>query len=125
MTVNRVRRDPDADSHAAASLRLAWWSLLGFVATFFLAFGIGEGLATLLGRPSGGSEPVEWWVMVAAAGPALLVFVLPAVLAVHFGRRAMRLGDPRGRYPIVVALVVAGGFVLLNLVSGVAVLLSG
>jgi hypothetical protein len=121
MTATRVR----LETEAATSLQRAWWSLLGFVATFFLAFGIGEGLASALGHPSGGSEPAEWWVMVAAAGPALLVFVLPAVLAVHFGRRAMRLGDPRGRYPIVVALVVAGGFVLLNLVSAVAVLVLG
>ena len=120
MTTTRVRLDP-----AATSLRRAWWSLLGFVVSFPLAFAVGEGLASALGHPSGGDQPAELWVMVAAAGPALLVFVLPAVLVVHYGRRAMRLGDPRGRYPIVVALVVGGGFLLLNLVSGVAVLLAG
>jgi hypothetical protein len=117
----RVRRDPEA----ATSLRRAWWSLLGFVVSFFLAFAIGEGLASALGHPTGSSEQAEWWVMVLAAGPALLVFVLPAVLAVHYGRRAMRLGEPRGRYPIVVALVGGGGFVLLNLLSGILVLLAG
>jgi hypothetical protein len=104
-----VRTGPDA----RRSLSRAWWSLLGFV----------EGIASALGHPSGGSEAAEWWVMVLAAGPALVVFVLPAVLAVHYGRRAMRLGEPRGRYPVVVAVVVAGGFVLLNLVSAVGVLL--
>jgi hypothetical protein len=45
------------------------------------------------------------------------------VLAVHYGRRAMRLGEPRGRYPVVAAVLLAGGFVLLNLVSAVGVLL--
>lgn len=114
-----VRTGPDA----RRSLSRAWWSLLGFVATFPLAFGIGEGIASALGHPSGGSEAAEWWVMVLAAVPALVVFVLPAVLAVHYGRRAMRLGEPRGRYPMVVAVVVAGGFVLLNLVSAIGVLL--
>ena len=114
-----VRTGPDART----SLSRAWWSLLGFVATFFLAFGIGEGIASALGHQSGGSETAEWWVMVLAAGPALVVFVLPAVLAVHYGRRAMQLGEPRGRYPVVVAVVVAGGFVLLNLVSAIGVLL--
>jgi hypothetical protein len=121
MTATGVRRDPEATT----SVRWAWWSLLGFVVTFFLAFGVGEGLASLLGHPPGGDQPAELWVMVAAGLPALLVFALPAVPAVLLGLRAVRLGDPRGRYPAAVALVVAGGFVLLNLVSGVAVLLSG
>jgi hypothetical protein len=121
MTATRVRHAPDA----ATSLRRAWWSLLGFVVTFFLAFGIGEGIATALGQPSGSSEAAAWWVMLLAGVPALVVFALPAVPAVHYGRRAVRLGEPRGRYPIVVALVVAGGFVLLNLLSGILVLLAG
>lgn len=120
MTATRVRRDPDA----ATSLRRAWWSLPGFVVTFFLAFAIGEGIATALGQPSGSSEAAEWWVMVLAGVPALVVFALPAVLAVHYGRRAVRLGEPRGRDPIVVALV-GGGFVLLSLLSGILVLLAG
>jgi len=119
MTATRVRRDPDATTN----LRRAWWSLLGFVVTFFLAFAIGEGLASALGHPTGSAETAEWWVMVAAALPALVVFVLPAVPAVLYGRRAMRLGEPRGRYPAVVGVVIASGFVLLNLVSGIAVLL--
>lgn len=114
-----VRLGPDART----SLSRAWWSLLGFVVTFPLAFGIGEGIASALGHPSGGSERAEWWVMVLAAVPALVVFVLPAVAAVHYGRRAMRLGEARGRRPAIVGVVVAGGFVLLNLVSAIGVLL--
>jgi hypothetical protein len=114
-----ARVGPDA----RRSLSRAWWSLPGFVVTFPLAFVIGEGIASTLAEPSGGSEPVEWWVMVVAGVPALVVFVLPAVLAVHYGRRAMRLGEPRGRYPVVAAVLLAGGFVLLNLVSAVGVLL--
>lgn len=115
-----VRHRPDAQ----AALSRAWWSLLGFVVTFALAFGIGEGIASALGHPAGGSEPASWWVMLLAAGPALVVFVLPAVAAVHYGRRAMRLGEPRGRWPAVVGVVVAGGFVLLNAVSAIAGLLA-
>ncbi|GAB3025797.1 hypothetical protein GCM10011376_12030 [Nocardioides flavus (ex Wang et al. 2016)] len=115
-----VRRGTDPRAYVAR----AWWSLLGFVVTFGLAFAIGEGIASALGHPPGGSQPAELWVMLVASVPALVVFVLPAVAAVHFGRRAMQLGDPRGRYPAVVAIVVAGGFVLLNVVSGVGVLLS-
>ncbi len=51
---------------------------------------------------------------IAATVPALVVFVLPAVLAVHFGRQALRLGDRRARVPVAVALVIAVGFVLTN-----------
>lgn len=120
MTATDVRR-PDA----AADVRRAWWSLLAFAPAFGLAFAVGEGLAAALGYPPGGADQAPWWVMVVAGVPALVVFAAPAVLTWHFGRRAMDLGDPRGRSPIVVGLVVAGGFVLLNLVSGVGVLVSG
>lgn len=116
---------PRIDTDAPTSLRRAWWSLLGFVVTFALAFVVGEGLASALGHPSGGDQPAELWVMVVAGVPALVVFALPVVPAVLYGRRAVRLGDPRGRYPAAIALAVAGAFTLLNLVSGVAVLLAG
>ncbi|MDT0183545.1 hypothetical protein Q9S36_25480 [Microbacterium sp. ARD31] len=104
---------------ALADVRRAWWSLLGFVPTFGLAFAVGEGLATALGHPPGGDEAASWWVMVVAGVPALLVFVLPAVVAVHFARRADRAGDRRGRLPATIAVAVAAGFVLLNLASAV------
>lgn len=104
--------------------RRAWWSLLGFVPSFALAFLIGEGLISALGYPVGGAEEAPWWAALTATTPALIVFVLPAVLAVHFGRRAVKLGDVRGRLPMILALVVAAGFVLLNVVSGLAVWLS-
>jgi hypothetical protein len=104
--------------------RRAWWSLLGFVPSFALAFLIGEGLISALGYPSGGEEQAPWWAALIAVTPALITFVLPAVAAVYFGRRAMRLGDARGRLPMVVALVVAAGFVLLNGLSALTIWLS-
>lgn len=121
MTTLRTRLEVDATT----SLRRAWWSLLGFVVTFVVAFGVGEGLASALGHPPGDDQPAEPWVLLAAGLPALVVFALPAVPAVLYGQRAVRLGEPRGRRPALVALFVAGGFVLLNLASGVAVLLAG
>ena len=108
----------------ASFTRRAWWSLLGFVPSFFLAFLIGEGLISALGYPVGGEEQPPWWAALFATIPALIAFVIPAAAAVHFGRRAMRLGDAGGRLPMVVALVVAGGFVLLNGLSAIAILLS-
>lgn len=104
--------------------RRAWWSLLGFVPSFGLAFLIGEGLISAIGYPSGGAEQAPWWAALIAVTPALGVFVLPAVSAVYFGRRAMRCGDNGARIPMALALVVAAGFVLLNGISALAIWLS-
>lgn len=111
-----------AEVTGARFTRRAWWSLLGFVPSFVLAFLIGEGLIGLLGYPSGGGEQPPWRAALVAVTPALIVFVLPAVAAVHFGRVAVRLGDARGRRPMVLALVVAGGFILLNGLSALLAL---
>ena len=104
--------------------RRAWWSLLGFVPSFGLAFLTGEGLISALGYPTGGAAQAPWWAALIATAPALVVFVLPAVSAVSFGRRAMRHGDTRARIPMALALVVAAGFVLVNGISALAIWLS-
>ena len=104
--------------------RRAWWSLLGFVPSFVLAFVIGEGLISALGYPTGGVTQPPWWAVLVASIPALVVFVLPAVLSVHYGRRGLRQGDSNARAPMVLAVVIAAGFLLLNGVSGLAVWLS-
>ena len=101
---------------ANAPVRRAWLSLLGFVPSFGLAFLVGEGLVSAMGYEVGGDQP-PWPVVIAAALPALLVFVLPAVAAVHFGRQALRLGDRRARVPMTIAVVVATAFVLLNVLA--------
>ena len=46
------------------------------------------------------------------------------VLAAWFGTRAIRLGDTRARVPVVTGLVVAGGFILLNGLSALILVLS-
>lgn len=104
---------------ASRSTRGAWWSLLGFVPSFALAFAVGEGLVAAFGYPVG--EPAPWWVAVTATVPALVVFALPAVAAVLLARRAARLGDRRGRVPAALAVAVASGFVLLNGLAALSV----
>lgn len=104
--------------------RRAWWSLVGFVPSFVLAFVIGEGLISALGYPSGGDEQAPWWAALIAVVPALVVFVLPAVFAIHFGRRAVALGEAGGRAPMIVAVVLAAGFVFMNGLSGLLIWLS-
>lgn len=107
-----------------ADVGRAWASLLLFPFAFIAAFVVGEGLAAALGHPAGGEEQVPWWVMLTATVPALAVFALPAVLAAVFARRARRAGNPGGRLPMVIAVVVAAVFIGLNIVSGIVTLVA-
>lgn len=105
------------DVHPAAAdraYRRAWWSLALYPVTFVGAFVVGEGLASML--TAQGEDPTFWQVVVAAT-PALLVFVVPGVLSVVEGRRAMRLGRPDGKLPALIGAVIGLGFIGLNLAS--------
>lgn len=115
-------RAPEA---GARDVRRAWWSLMLFPLSFLGAFGVGEGLASLLGHPTGGSEDAPLGVMIAAGGPALLVFAVPALLAAVFAGRAGRMGNPGGRTPMRIGVGLVTVFVLLNVVQGVLTLALG
>ena len=52
-----------------------------------------------------------------ASTPALLVFVIPGILAVVQGRTARRLGRRDGLVPAIVGAAVGLGFVALNVAS--------
>ncbi|WP_406832059.1 hypothetical protein ABEG17_04315 [Pedococcus sp. KACC 23699] len=94
--------------------RRAWWSLALYPLSFVASFIVGEGIFSAL--TSDTEHPSVWQVLTAGV-PALLVFVLPGVLAVWQGRRAMRSGRSDGRVPAIVGAAIGGGFVVLNLAS--------
>ena len=104
---------------ARRDLRWAWLSLLGFIPSFFAAFGVGEGLASLMGFPPGaGAAPAPaLWQMAVTTIPALIVFAIPAFIAWHFGRRAVRAGARRGWLPAALGTAIAVGFAALNVVA--------
>ena len=111
------RKDPAEVAH-----RRAWLSLLLYPFSFAAAFAIGEGMFSWVAEDT--TDPAFWEVAVSAT-PALVVFVVPGVLAVLLGRRASWLGKPEGRTPAIVGATIAIGFVGLNLLSYAAQLLVG
>lgn len=111
---------PAAHDEADRAYRHAWWSLALFPVSFVLMFVVGEGIFSLL--TDDGTDPTVWQILLTGL-PALLVFVLPALVSVHLGRRARRLGRQDGLVPAIVGGSIALGFVALNIVSFVLVLL--
>jgi hypothetical protein len=112
---------PPSDS-ANRAYRRAWWSLALYPVTFVAAFVIGEGLYSAF---TGDQGNAAWWEMLLAATPAILVFMIPGILAWTMGRRAVRLGRRDGNAPAFVGAAIAIGFVGLNLFSGLLQLVFG
>ena len=117
MSTSTAARRP-VPPEAERDRRRAWTALLLYPVAFVLAFVVGEGLVTLLGYDAG--EEVAWYVPILAGVPAVLLFVVPGLLALRYGRRAMRGGDPGGLAPVVVGAVVAVAFVGVNLLGFLA-----
>lgn len=121
-TQNPASQRPGAESgrtgvhsdSADRAYRRAWWSLALYPVTFVAAFVIGEGILSVLTEDPGDAA---FWKVLVAATPALLVFVIPGILAVTLGRKAMRLGRSAGRAPAIVGAAIGIGFVGLNLAS--------
>lgn len=116
---------PGASRHrtpADVAYRRAWWSLALFPVAFVAAFALGEGLISALAGDAGSAA--VWQVLVAAV-PALLVFVVPGILAVTLGRRAVRVGRSDGKVPAMVGASIGIGFVGLNVLSYVVGRIAG
>lgn len=103
-----------ASEAADRAYRRAWWSLALYPVSFGASFGIGEGIITAL---TNDTAAAEFWQMLVAVIPALLVFGIPGILSVTQGRKAMRLGRKDGRVPAMIGAGIAVGFVLLNVVA--------
>lgn len=112
---------PHSDA-ANGAYRHAWWSVALYPVAFVAAFVIGEGLYSLF---TGHQGTAAWWEILLAALPAILVFVIPGVLAWTMGRKAARLGRSDGNVPAFVGAAIAVGFVVLNLFSGLLQLIAG
>lgn len=103
-------------SRSDTDVRRAWLACLLLPLAFAAAFGIGEGLATLLGYPTGAGTPPPTTLLFATA-PALLVFCIPAGVSAYFARRAAAHGDRRGWLPAGLLIAISVLFIALNAVS--------
>ena len=116
-------RDPSMPGDSAnRAYRRAWWSLALYPVTFVAAFVIGAGLYSVYTDDRGNAT---WWEKLLAATPAIVVFVLPGILAWTLGRRAVRLGRRDGNAPAYIGAAIAVGFVGLNVFSGLLRLIFG
>jgi len=104
-------------SERSRDLMRAWMALLLYPVSLVGAFAVGEGLEAAMGYPAGGGESAPWFVVLLAGVPALLVLVLPGLLALRYGRRAARAGARWAMAPAVIGTLVGLAFVALNVLA--------
>lgn len=98
-------------------LRAAWWSF-GLLPISFLGAALLGGIILAATGHDPDSETDPSWGQIAAAGiPALVVMILPCVLVVWFGKRALGEGHDGGREATTAGVVVGAALVLLNVVA--------
>lgn len=103
--------------HGRRSLHLAWASVVLIPVAFVLAMVLGDWLISIQGYETGSDQPLPLGVVALAGIPALLVMIAPTIPAMVFGQRAMKLGVPAGKTPLMIGVVVAAGAILLNFAS--------
>lgn len=115
---------PPAVATADTWIRRAWVGVALVPVFFLVAFAVGEGMYALLGyKPENADAPV--WAVAVVSALVVLVVLIPCVVAVHFGRRAVKAGDRRGMLPAVLAAVAGAGIVVLTIVSELGNVLRG
>src|SRR6476661_176152 len=88
----------------STNLTRAWIAVASIPVAFVVAFAVGEGLYALLGyKPEDATEPL--WVMLVAAVPAIVLFLVPCVAAVWYGNRARAQGRHAALLPMVIGAV--------------------
>ena len=115
-------RSPDALEPSEPSrrgrrdFRAAWWSFGLLPISFLGATVLGGAILAAIGHdPDSETDPTIWQIALAGI-PSLVVLILPCVLVVWFGRRALTTGLVGGRDAIKAGLVVGAALVVANLI---------
>lgn len=99
-------------------LQRAWVGVAAVPLFFMIAFAVGEGTYAVMGyQPENADAPI--WAVVVASALVLAVVLVPCVSAVYCGRRAIKRGDHRGRYPAALGAIAGIGLITLTIVSEV------
>jgi uncharacterized membrane protein YhaH (DUF805 family) len=115
-------RPSEVGRSSSREVRRAWWSLILLPVGFVAAFVVGEGIPAWMGHDSAVTTP-PWWVMALALVAALVVFALPLLVTALFSRRAATANEPGAWTPLIVSASIVGAFAVINLVSGLLVLI--
>ena len=109
-----IERPPTNRSSAGRNpLARAWLALLFIPVSFVAAFALAEVLYSATGHDPSSETPPHWADAVALI-PAGLVFVIPCVFALIYGRHAVAAGHRGGYVPTVIAAVAALGYAVLS-----------
>ena len=109
-------------TRGSRNLRLAWWSPVLYPVAFVGAFVVGQAVPWWMGYDVATTE-APWWVMGLALTAALATFAWPLLVTALFSRRAVADSQPGARMPVLVGGIVVGGFALINLFSGLMMLI--
>lgn len=101
----------------------AWLTLLLLPVSFIVAMVAGEGIASLVVKSETDTAPI--WLMIVVLVVAVAIFALPLIFTARYSKRAVAAGETGARLPLIMGLIVVGAFALLNIVSGVMILIFG
>ena len=109
----------ESDRRGRRMLRAAWWSFGLLPISFVGASVLGGVILAAMGHDPDSETDPSFWQMAVAGIPSVIVLILPCVLVVWFGRRALGRGVEGGREATKAGLAVGATLVLMKLVSPV------
>lgn len=108
-------RDRRSNRSGRGDASWAWTAVVLIPISFMIAFAIASGLYSAIGHDPSRETPPHWADAVALI-PAGIVFAVPCVFAIIYGRRAAQRGDRSGYVAATIGLVAAIGYGILNVV---------
>lgn len=110
-------KTPTGQTGRAATPLGRAWTWVALVPVFFIvSFAVQTGIYALTGYdPSTGDVPL--WADLTAAIPGLAIVLVPCVVGVVYGVRAVRSGVRAGMVPLVVAALLGVGVTVLTAVN--------
>jgi hypothetical protein len=118
MTTNQLERPTKTTPPRDGWLGRAWISVVLIPLFLFISFALSYLLYDLFGyKPENNNAPL--WVDLVVGLVGVVIFLVPCVAAMIYGRRASRSGDRRGLFPLGIGAVAACALLVLTVVTTV------